>query len=226
MDINALREKLDNSQYIYLYGAGLAGINYLQRFTRQLPCRPIEGIVVSEKEGNPEKIGGVSVVPISELSAPKDASFFWITAGAKYQKEIIQRLEDAGHSRYAVPNQEIMEKLYMLEKHEFTDRRRFLNKVLFVLAGYKEFLWGDVFERLEKYLSDDIEVCVLSSGLKSGRLAELAGKNGWSYLNTAYNSVTMIQNIAMEYYQNAEWFYKLDESQHQRFLRSVSQLRG
>lgn len=58
MDINALREKLDNSQYIYLYGAGLAGINYLQRFTRQLPCRPIEGIVVSEKEGNPEKIGG------------------------------------------------------------------------------------------------------------------------------------------------------------------------
>ena len=211
MDINALRDKLDNSQYIYLYGAGLAGINYLQRFTRQLPCRPIEGIVVSEKEGNPEKIGGVSVVPLSELSAPKDASFFWITAGAKYQKEIIQRLEDAGHSRYAVPNQEIMEKLYMLEKHEFTDRRRFLNKVLFVLAGYKEFLWGDVFERLEKYLSDDIEVCVLSSGLKSGRLAELAGKNGWSYLNTAYNSVTMIQNIAMEYYQNAEWFYKLDE---------------
>ena len=42
-------------------------------------------------------------------------------------------------------------------------------------------------------------------------LAEIAEKNEWSYLSTTYNSVTMIQNIAMEYYQQAQWFYKLDE---------------
>lgn len=211
MNIKVLREELDNSQHIYLYGAGLTGIDYLQRFMHQLPSRPTEGIVVSEKSGNPEKIGKFAVVPLSELSVQKETAFFWITAGTKHQEGIIQRLEAAGYGRYAVPDREIMEKLYMLEKHEFTDRRRFLDKVLFLLAGYKEFLWNDVFARLEKYLPDGVEVCILSSGRKSDRLAELAGKNGWSYLSTAYNSVTMIQNIAMEYYQGAQWFYKLDE---------------
>lgn len=211
MDMNALREKLDSSQHVYIYGAGLTGINYLQRFGRQLPSRPIESIIVSDKKGNPEKIGSCNVVPLSELSVPKEDAFFWITAGAKHQEGIIQRLEEAGYSRYAIPNQEISEKLYLLERHEFADRRKRKDKVLFVLAGYKEFLWNDVFERLEKYIPNDIEVCVLSSGLKSDRLAEIAEKNGWSYLSTAYNSVTMIQNIAMEYYPDAQWFYKLDE---------------
>ncbi len=211
MNINTLREKLDGSRYIYLYGAGLTGINYLQRFTRQFPSRPIDGIIVSEKKGNPEKIGNLNVVPLSELSVRKEDAFFWITAGTKHHEGIIQKLEEAGCTKYAVPSQEILDKLYMLEKHEFTDRRKFRDKVLFILAGYKEFLWKDVFERLEKYIPDDIEVCVLSSGLKSDGLARLAEKNGWSYLSTAYNSVTMIQNIAMEYYRDAQWFYKMDE---------------
>lgn len=211
MDINTLREKLDSSQHIYLYGAGLTGINYLQRFRRHLPSRPIESIIVSEKQGNPEKIGSFNIVPLSELSVPKKTAFFWITAGTKHQKGIIQNLEKAGYSNYIIPNQEILEKLYMLEKYEFIDRRTFQDKVLFVLAGYKEFLWKDVFERLEKYIPKDIEVCILSSGRKIDRLAEIAEKNKWSYLSTTYNSVTMIQNIAMEYYQQAQWFYKMDE---------------
>jgi len=211
MDINALRNKLDNSQHIYIYGAGLTGINYLQRFKQHLPSRPVEGIIVSKREGNPEKIGSLNVIPLSELSVSKEDAFFWITAGAKHQESIVQKLEEAGYHRYAVPRQEILDKLYMLEKHDFIDRRKFQDKVLFVLAGYKEFLWRDVFERLEKYIPDDIDVCVLSSGLKNDRLAEFARKNEWSYLSTAYNSVTMIQNIAMEYYQKAQWFYKLDE---------------
>ena len=211
MDINALREKLDSSQHIYIYGAGLTGINYLQRFRQHLPGRLIEGIIVSEKKGNPEKIGSLNVIPLSELSVQKEDVFFWITAGKKHQEGIIQKLEEAGYDKYAVPNQEILEKLYMLERHDFIDRRKFEDKVLFVLAGYKEFLWKDVFESLEKYIPDDIEVCVLSSGLKSDRLANIAEKNKWSYLSTNYNSVTMIQNIAMEYYQGAQWFYKLDE---------------
>lgn len=211
MDINALRKELDRSPHIYLYGAGLTGINYLQRFRRYLPSRAIEGIIVSERKGNPEKIGGIDVVPFSELSVQKETAFFWITAGEKHQKEIIQKLEETGYDKYYIPTQEILDKLYLLEKHEFIDRRKFQNKVLFVLAGYKEFLWKDVFERLEKYISQDIEVCILSSGLKSDRLAEIAEKNEWSYLSTTYNSVTMIQNIAMEYYQQAQWFYKLDE---------------
>lgn len=211
MDINALRKELDSSQHIYLYGAGLTGINYLQRFRRYLPSRAIESIIVSERKGNPEKIGGLDVVLLSELSVQKETAFFWITAGAKHQKEMIQKLEEIGYNKYLVPTQEILEKLYMLEKYEFIDRRTFQDKVLFVLAGYKEFLWKDVFERLEKYIPKDIEVCILSSGRKIDRLAEIAEKNKWSYLSTTYNSVTMIQNIAMEYYQQAQWFYKMDE---------------
>ncbi|MDE7275153.1 MAG: hypothetical protein K2N95_19275 [Lachnospiraceae bacterium] len=211
MDMNVLREKLDNSQHIYLYGAGLTGMNYLQRLRKHLPSRSIEGIIVSGRDGNPEKIGGLRVMLLSELAVRKEETFFWITAGEKHQKGIVQGLEYSGYNRYIVPNQEIMEKLYMLEKHEFIDRRQYTDKVLFLLAGYKEFLWRDVFERLESYLPEDIEVCILSSGLKNDRLEALAEQKGWSYLSTTYNSVTMIQNIAMEYYQNAQWFYKLDE---------------
>lgn len=211
MDIYALREKLDNSQHIYIYGAGVNGLNYLQRFTRHLPSRPIESIIVSEKEGNPKRIRNYDVVALSELSVQKETTFFWITVGTKHQKGIIHKLEEAGYYRYMVPTQEILAKLYMLEKYDFIDRRKNKNKVLYILAGYKEFLWKDIFERLEKYIPQDIEVCVLSSGLKSDRLAEIAERNEWSYLSTECNSVTMIQNIAMEYYQRAQWFYKLDE---------------
>ncbi len=74
MDINALRKELDRSPHIYLYGAGLTGINYLQRFRRYLPSRAIEGIIVSERKGNPEKIGGIDVVPFSELSVQKETA--------------------------------------------------------------------------------------------------------------------------------------------------------
>ncbi len=209
--MNALRKKLDNSQHIYLYGAGLTGINFLQRFGRHLPSRPIEGIVVSERKGNPDKIGNFNVMPLKEIAVQQETTFFWITAGTKHQEEILQKLEKAGYHNYVIPTPQILDKLYMLEQYEFVDRRRYRNKVLFVLAGYKEFLWKDVFERLEKYIPEDIEVCILSSGLTSNRLADIAEKNGWSYLSTVWNSVTMIQNIAMEYYANAAWFYKLDE---------------
>lgn len=211
MDISILKERLDNSQYMYIYGAGLTGISYLQRFKQYLPSRPIEGIVVSEKKGNPERIGKFNVVSLSELLVQKENAFFWITAAQKYQEDIIRKLEESGYDKYVVPTQEILKKLYMLEKYDFIDRRRFKDKVLLLLAGYKDFLWKDVFERLEKYIPKDIEVCILSSGLKSDRLADIAEKNGWSYLSTVYNSVTMIQNIAMEYYKDAEWFYKIDE---------------
>lgn len=211
MDINVLREKLNSSQHIYLYGAGLTGINYLQRLRQCLPSLSIEGVIVSRREGNPEKIGGLRVMPLSGLDVRKEDAFFWIAVGEMHQKEIIQGLEASGYSRYAVLNQEIMEKLYMLEKHEFTDRRQFADKVLFLLAGYKEFLWKDVFERLENYLPEDVEVCILSSGLKNEWLVTFAEQKGWSYLSTIYNSVTMIQNIAMEYYQHAQWIYKMDE---------------
>lgn len=211
MDISILKERLDSSRYMYIYGAGLTGINYLQRFKRHLPSRPIEGIVVSEKKGNPERIGKFNVVSLSELSVKKEDAFFWVAVAQKHQDGIIRKLKESGYDRYAIPTKDILEKLYMLESHEFIDRRRFKNKVLLLLAGYKEFLWKDVFERLEKYIPKDIEVCILSSGLKSDRLADIAEKNGWSYLSTVYNSVTMIQNIAMEYYKDAEWFYKIDE---------------
>lgn len=76
MDISILKERLDNSQYMYIYGAGLTGISYLQRFKQYLPSRPIKGIVVSEKKGNPERIGKFNVVSLSELLVQKENAFF------------------------------------------------------------------------------------------------------------------------------------------------------
>ena len=76
-------------------------------------------------------------------------------------------------------------------KYKFVDRKKDHNKLCIILAGYKEFLYEDVFSRIKKFISDDIDVCLVSSGLYSEKLDKIAEENNWSYVSTKKNKVTL-----------------------------------
>lgn len=96
-------------------------------------------------------------------------------------------------------------------KFRFVDRKKDYQRLCIILAGYKQFLWDDVFGRIKKYIPSDVDVCIVSSGLWSDKLDKLALENGWSYLSVKKNKVTLAQNIAINLFKNADFIYKLDE---------------
>lgn len=95
--------------------------------------------------------------------------------------------------------------------HSFIDRRKNSNKLCMILAGYKSYLYEDVFKRLIKYMPQDLDVCIVSSGLYSKELEEIANAQSWSYLSTERNCVTLAQNVAILLHSSAEFIYKIDE---------------
>ena len=96
-------------------------------------------------------------------------------------------------------------------KCKFENRSNASEKLLYILIGYKDFLWEDVLGRVKEFCPKDIDVCLLSSGLYDERLSEYASKYGWSYLSTDINDVTIAQNYCVSYYKNAKIIYKMDE---------------
>ena len=97
------------------------------------------------------------------------------------------------------------------DEYRFIDRRRGSSKLLIVLSGYKQRLWDIVFKRIKLFTPDDIDVCVMSSGLFNDELDHICTENSWSYLSTSLNKLTLIQNIAIKLHPNAKFIYKLDE---------------
>lgn len=96
-------------------------------------------------------------------------------------------------------------------KYYFEDRSRGGNKLLIVVAGYKEYLWDIVFERIYKYVDDDIDVCICVPGIDDKRLRNISKNRKWSYLNTVENKLSLAQNLAIRLHKNAKYIYKLDE---------------
>ncbi len=96
-------------------------------------------------------------------------------------------------------------------KYKFDNRLQGKEKYLIVLAGYKQYLYSYVFSRLEKYLPNDIDVCIVSSGLYDEKLSSIAKNNQWSYLSVEKNKVAIAQNIAISLNENAKYIYKMDE---------------
>ncbi|MDR3127689.1 MAG: hypothetical protein LBU08_04405 [Tannerellaceae bacterium] len=81
----------------------------------------------------------------------------------------------------------------------------------FVLSGYKEYLWDTVFDRLKRFVPENVDVCIVSSGLFSEKLYAIAKENKWSYLCTKRNSVTLAMNTAIRAFPRVENIYKVDE---------------
>jgi hypothetical protein len=95
--------------------------------------------------------------------------------------------------------------------HTFIDRSKGSDRLLIVLAGYKSLLWPLTMTRIAKFVPADIDVCIVSSGLYSAPLADMAAQQGWSYLYIKDNKVALVQNLAIAKHTKAKWIYKLDE---------------
>lgn len=84
-------------------------------------------------------------------------------------------------------------------------------KMLYILSGYKPYLWKDVFTRVKLFQTSDMEVCIASSGKYCQELSDLCKKNGWVYLSTSRNNVCIMTNIIMKVFSKAEYIFKMDE---------------
>lgn len=112
-----------------------------------------------------------------------------------------------------------IEKIYYEDKnlisfarrYKFEDRSKGSDTLCMILSGYKEFTWDIIFDRIKKFADDDMDICIVSSGLYSERLSQIAKENNWSYLSVKHNSVTLTQNTTLKLFPNAKNIYKLDE---------------
>ena len=93
----------------------------------------------------------------------------------------------------------------------FLNNSKFSSTLCIVLAGYKEFTWEIVFKRIKKFCPDGIDVCIVSSGLYSEKLNEIAKKNKWSYISMKRNCVTLALNSSVQSFPNAQKIFKIDE---------------
>lgn len=84
-------------------------------------------------------------------------------------------------------------------------------KMLYVLSGYKPFLWDDIFERIKKLQLDDMDVCIGSSGKYCAELSALCKENDWVYVSTKLNNICVLTNIIIRLFDKAEYIFKLDE---------------
>ena len=92
------------------------------------------------------------------------------------------------------------EKRRLTKKYVFEDRRKKSRYACLILAGYKEELWDNVFARITAYVPEDVDVCIVSSGVYSKRLSEIAQKNCWSYVSTKANKITLAKrNISINW---------------------------
>lgn len=97
------------------------------------------------------------------------------------------------------------------DKNIFVDRRKKSKYFLMILAGYKPFLFEDVFARVKAFTPKIFDVCIISSGLFDDTLNELAAQNDWSYLSTAQNNIPLVQNLAIMLHEQAQFLFKMDE---------------
>lgn len=185
-------------------------------------------IVDSSKDKIGKTISGLPVVSKDDLLSI-EFDYIVITS-SKYTEEIKDDIRKAGISMLRVIDGARCNKVLTQEEHceyyekfiakkdaqlsseyVFENRKEDKAKLLYILAGYKLELWQDVSNRLKKYLPNDIDVCILSSGKYVEQLSKCAEENGWSYLSTSVNDVAIIQNIVIKLFEKATYIYKMDE---------------
>ena len=97
------------------------------------------------------------------------------------------------------------------DKYRFIDRSAKTQTVVIILAGYKQPLWPFVFPKLARAMPEGVDVCVMSAGKYDAELEEICARNKWSYLGTATNDVSLVQNVAISLHPEARTIVKIDE---------------
>jgi len=199
------------AKHIWFYGAGKIGARVAKQCSSFEFSTKVEGFAVTRRIDGAESIEGFSIKEIIEIETPKDETLFILTVAEKFRDEIVTELNKRGYKNWLIWDDKVQRAIWHLCTYSFLDNKRDMKKVCFVLCGYKEFLWEKVFLRLRKFLPQDVEVCLLSSGLRDEKLEKIANEENWSYLSTDINDLTLIQNIGIVLFDNAYWFYKMDE---------------
>jgi hypothetical protein len=104
-----------------------------------------------------------------------------------------------------------LRRLSALGRFDLDDRRKGADRLVVILAGFKQFLWPATLARMARLMPNDLDVCLVSAGLRLPELEQLAAAQGWSYLTTATRFMTTAQNIAIGVHPQARYIYKLDE---------------
>ena len=95
--------------------------------------------------------------------------------------------------------------------YRFIDRSSGNENLLIIVAGYQQYLWEKVFDRISEYSDYDLDICVVVPGKDDNELKQICEGNNWSYLCTKENKLALAQNMAIKLHPSAEWIYKLDE---------------
>lgn len=98
----------------------------------------------------------------------------------------------------------------------FDDRSRGSKNFLIVLAGFQDYYWSAVLERVranELQFDEDIDICVCVplGGENADKLRGICEKMDWSYLKLPEDLLAQTQNIAIKLHEKAEWIFKIDE---------------
>lgn len=158
-------------------------------------------------------IHGIEIVSFDKLMAIwKDYEIILAVSKAMYRIEMERQLKKSGieYQVFSSLEMKLAESNFDGE-YEFIDRSQSKEKLLMVLSGYKEFLWNSIFSRVRKYASEDMDICVITAGYKNETLAHMCALEGWSYLYTYENKLSLTQNLAIRVHPNAKWIFKMDE---------------
>lgn len=209
--INHLEYERILNQEIYLWGTGGSYFCREEEIRRYLPH--VAGFIVTERKETSfcEK----KVFSMEEARLQCRCSF--IVVVSIYYEEISEGLIQMGF-RQGKDFMHIDTLLTMARlstrvhgEYQFFDRKKDAKDLLIVLAGYKEFLWENVFSRLRAYLPSNMDVCIVTSGLTNEKLKGMCENFQWSYLSTEKNQVSLAVNLAMYLHPEAEYIYKMDE---------------
>lgn len=192
---------------IWIYGIGVIGKRLCQIFD----CLKlqVEGIVVSSSKDNIDCFLGIPIYEFNESMFNED-DLVVITVEGNAGIEIEKKLMQYNIQNISM-NSDLLNSLWKKYEYHFDDRTKGKEKLCLVLAGYKDYLWENVFKRLKEYAPNDVEICLCSAGKCVDRLKELAKEYNWSYLYTETNSVSLIQNISISLHPSCKWIYKMDE---------------
>lgn len=198
-------------QEVYIWGTGGSYFNREREIREYLP--KVTGFIVTDKKE--ENFQGRRILSKEEAADRCRHSF--IIVASIYYKDIYAELvkmefqpgADFIHLETLVTLGNLSANLNA--GYQFDDRQQGNGDLLVVLAGYKEFVWESVFSRLQAYAPENIDVCIVTSGLISNALKEMCKKYGWSYLATERNNVSLAVNLAVWLHPEAKYIYKMDE---------------
>lgn len=196
---------------ISIWGTGTTYLSYETEIKRFFPN--IARFLVTEKDG--DCFQGKEVVSLEKFKEQHFNTYVIVTS--IYYKEIYENLTEMGllPGRDFVHVKTLMSMCSLSEGIDrycrFMERKKDKEDLLVVLAGYKEFVWESVFQRLKVFVPREMDVCIVTSGLENAWLKYLCEKNQWSYLSTSRNNVSMAVNTAIWKHPQAKYIYKMDE---------------